>query len=193
MAAPAFAQIDVRPFALATDQRFAASTTFNAVFGSTAELFLGGGVDVVIHKAYFVDVAISRMSATGQRAFVTSGEVFTLGIPLRATVTPVELTGGYRFRFRRSRIIPYAGAGIGFYSYRETSDLSLPSEDVDVSRSGLVMMGGIEFRVSRWVAVAGDANFTKVSGILGQGGISKDVGEDNLGGIAGRVRVILGK
>ena len=34
---------------------------------------------------------------------------------------------------------------------------------------------------------------TSVPGILGQSGLSKDAGEDNLGGIAVRVRVILGK
>src|ERR1700756_3419207 len=102
-AAPASAQfrgldIDVRPFALATEQRFDASTTFNAVSASPAASFWGGGVDVLIHKAYFVDLAISHMSKTGQRAFINNGQVFRLGIPLQVTMTPIELTGGYRFR-----------------------------------------------------------------------------------------------
>jgi outer membrane protein W len=195
-AAPAFAQFrgfDVRPFALATEQRFDASTTFNAVFASPAESFWGGGVDVVVHKAYFVDLAISHMSKTGQRAFINNGQVFRLGIPLQVTMTPVELTGGFRFRFRRSRIIPYVGAGIGSYSYGETAGFSQPGDDVDARHSGFVMMGGLEFRVSRWVAITGDGQYTTVPGIFGRNGLSKDVGEDNLGGIAARLRVILGK
>lgn len=194
--APAFAQVhgvDLHPFALASDQRFAAQTTFKAVFGSATESFWGGGVDVVIRDKYFVELAISRMSATGQRAFISDGAVFGLGIPVRVTVTPVELTAGYRFRFRKSRIIPYAAAGIGSYGYRETSDFATAGEDVDVRHAGFVMLGGAECRLSKWVAIAGDAQYTKVPGILGQGGISKDANESNLGGIAARVRVIYGR
>ena len=196
VATPAFAQfhgIDVRPFALATEQRFDASTTFNAVSASPAETFWGGGVDVVIHKAYFLDLTISHMSKGGQRAFINEGHVFRLGIPLRVTMMPVEITGGYRFRSINSRIIPYVGAGIGSYSYGETADFSEQGEDVDLRHSGFVLMGGLEFRLSKWVAVAGDGQYTSVPGVFGQSGLSKDAGEDNLGGIAVRVRVILGK
>ena len=196
VAAPALAQfkdVDIRPFALATEQRFDASTTFNAVSASPAQTFWGGGVDVVIHRAYFVDLTISHMSKGGQRAYINNGQVFRLGIPLRVTMTPVEIAGGYRFRSMKSRIIPYVGAGIGSYSYGETSDFSQPGEDVDLRHSGFVMMGGLEVRVSRWVAVTGDGQYTSVPSILGQSGLSKEAGEDNLGGIAVRVRVILGK
>jgi len=54
-------------------------------------------------------------------------------------------------------------------------------------------MGGLECRLNRWVAVAGDGQYRSVPGIFGQSGLSKDAGEDNLGGIAARLRVILGK
>jgi len=193
---PAFAQfrrIDLRPFVLVADQRAAAQTTFNAVFGSATETFWGGGVDVVYRDKYFLALAISRASKTGQRALINNGDVFRLGIPLQATVTPVELAAGYRFRFRKSRIIPYAGAGLGSYGYRETSTFAAAGEDVDTSHAGFVMMGGVEFRVSKWVAVTGDAQYTRVAGILGQGGLSKDVNEDNLGGVAARLRVLVGR
>jgi len=188
-----FAHVDVRPFALATEQRFDASTTFNAVSASPAASFWGGGVDVVIHKAYFVDLTISHMSKAGQRAYINNGQVFRLTIPLRVTVTPVEITGGYRFRFRKSRIIPYVGAGIGSYSYGEIADFAQPGDDVDLRHSGFVMMGGLEFRLTRWVAVTGDGQYSSVPGILGRDQLSKDAAEDNLGGIAARLRVILGK
>ena len=35
--------------------------------------------------------------------------------------------------------------------------------------------------------------YARVPGILGKGGVSREVGEHDLGGIAGRVRVILGR
>jgi len=194
--APAFAQfhgIDVHPFVLVTDQRFAAQTSFKAEFDSAAEAFWGAGVDIVYRRAYFLDLSVSHMSKTGQRAFLNNGDVFRLGVPVRAVVTPLELTAGYRVRLRRSRIVPYAGAGVGTYAYRETSDFSAAGEDVAVSHAGFLAVGGAEVRVSRWIAVTGDVQYTKVPGILGQGGISKDVDESNLGGVAARLRVILGR
>jgi outer membrane protein W len=195
-ATPAIAQpakVTMRPFFLASDQRLSAQTTFNATLGSASASFWGGGVDVVVRRKYFIDLAISRMSGTGQRAFINNGEVFRLGIPVRVSSTPVELTGGYRFRLRTSRVIPYAGAGIGSYSYREAADFAAPGDDVDVRHSGFVLLGGAEFRVRKWIGVTGDAHFTRVPGILGQSGISKDAGESDFGGIAARIRVILGR
>jgi outer membrane protein W len=185
--------VSFRPFLLASDERFAAQTTFKAVFGSATEAAWGGGVDVTVGRHVFVDLAISRMSQSGQRAFINNGQVFALGIPLRVTLTPVELTAGYRFRRRNSRIIPYVGAGIGWYQYRETADFAAAGDDTDVSHTGFVMMGGAEFRITKWIGVTGDAQYTSVSGILGQGGLSKDAGESDLGGVAARLRVIIGR
>jgi outer membrane protein W len=154
-----------------------------------------------MRKGIFVDVAVSRMSKSGQRAFVNDGQVFRTPIALHASVTPIELTAGYRFRpkprplTKRHRItlIPYVGIGAGVYRYEETSDFSNPGDDVNESHLGLVALGGAEFRVSKWVGIAADVQYTRVPGILGQGGISKDSSESDLGGVAGRVRVILGR
>jgi outer membrane protein W len=192
-ATPVWAQTQVRPFVLLDAEHFAASTTFDATLGSAVAPSWGGGVDVLVRKRFFVDVAVSHMSRDGQRVFVNNGEVFKLGIPLTVSSTPIEVTGGYRFHLRRSRIIPYAGMGIGSYSYRETSDFSSSGEDVDVRHAGFLAVGGAEFRVSRWIAVTGDAEYTRVPGILGQSGLSKDVNEDNFGGIAARFRVVVGR
>ena len=38
-----------------------------------------------------------------------------------------------------------------------------------------------------------DAQYTHVLGILGTGGISQDAGEKDLGGIAARVKVLIGR
>jgi outer membrane protein W len=195
-AAPLFAQqpvVSFRPFLLVTDERFAAQTTFKSVFGSATQPAWGAGLDVGLGRHVFVDLAISRMNQSGQRAFINDGQVFALGIPLRVTLTPVELTAGYRFRRAKWRVIPYVGAGIGWYQYRETADFSAAGDDVDVRHAGFVMMGGAEFRVTKWVGIAGDAQYTNVTGILGQGGLSKDANESDLGGVAARLRVIVGR
>ena len=64
----------------------------------------------MLPKNIFVNVRASRFRQTGERVFVTdSGERFGLGVPTTITVTPIEVTGGYRFD-RGWRLIPYGGA-----------------------------------------------------------------------------------
>ena len=209
---PAFAQrqttteppappLDLRPFGLFSVEAFTATTTFGATLESSVQWLWGGGLQLGMRRNVFVDIAVSRMSRDGQRAFVDdNGHAFRLGIPLHATLTPVEFTVGRRFpprprsaRRRRITVVPYVGVGVGLYRYEETSDAATGSEDVDQTHAGFLAVGGAEFRVSKWVGITADAQYTRVPGIFGQGGVSQRVGELDLGGIAGRVRVILGR
>ena len=195
IAAPVAAQepaVSLRPFVMASEQSFSAVDTFTAVFGHSYGPFFGGGADVTFGEHYYIEVAASRFKQTGQRAFRNAGQVFRLGIPLTATVTPIELTGGYRFHLS-SRIVPYVGGGFGSYAYTETSDFADASENVDTRHSGFVVNGGAEFRLHRWVGLGADVHYTRVTGILGQAGVSKDAGENDLGGVAARFKVIVGR
>ena len=80
------------------------------------------------------------------------------------------------------------------YRYEQTSDFAVASENVDETHAGFVAVGGAEFRASKWIGIAVDAQYTRVPGILGQApSLSALVDEHDLGGIAGRVRVILGR
>jgi opacity protein-like surface antigen len=186
--------VRLRAFALATEQRFAAATTFNATLGSRYAPFFGGGVEVVIRRGLFVDATVSHLDKTGQRAFVNNGQIFQLGIPLTITMTPVEVSGGYRLSVPgHARVVPYAGAGVGWYSYRETSDFASSGENVDTTHAGFLLVGGAEVRLQRWIRAAADAQYTAIPSILGQGGLSKDLNERGLGGLAARIRVILGR
>jgi opacity protein-like surface antigen len=118
--------------------------------------------------------------------------MFRLGIPLTATITPLEVTAGYRFpMWEHAR--PYVAAGFGSYAYTETSDFADPDENVDTRRFGFVVNGGAEFRMHRWVGFAIDAQYSRVEGILGTGGLSKQVGENDLGGVAARFKFIVGR
>jgi opacity protein-like surface antigen len=184
--------ISLRPFFVVSGQRFAANDTFNAVFGQSIWPFWGGGLQVVFRDGFYFDVAASRFRKTGQRVFHFNGQNFGLGIPLTATETPVEISGGYRFT-KSSRVTPYAGAGFGSYGYTETSNFAETGDDVDARHFGYLLVGGVEFRVSRWVALSADAQYTHVPGILGAGGVSQDLGERDLGGVAARFKVIVGR
>jgi hypothetical protein len=184
--------VSVKPFALATMEWMAASHTFNAVFGRSHEPFWGGGVQVALRDGIYVEFGISRFMKTGQRAIDFNGQAIELGIPLTATITPVELTGGYRVRLW-PRVIPYGGVGLSRYHYVETSDFAQAGDNVDTARVGYLVAGGVEFRLHRWVGVGVDAQYTHVTGILGSAGLSQEFGEDNIGGTALRVKVMVGR
>jgi len=55
------------------------------------------------------------------------------------------------------------------------------------------MMRRLLLTLHQWVGLSVDAQWTRVPGILGTAGVSKDANENDLGGVAGRVRVIVGK
>jgi opacity protein-like surface antigen len=181
-----------KPFFLATTEWLAAKQTFDAVFGQSREPFWGGGVQVALRSGVYVEISASRFRKTGQRADVFNGQTFPLAIPLTATLTPLEVTGGYRFRLW-PMVIPYAGIGISRYAYVETSDFASAADNVDTAHVGYLVVGGAEFRVHRWVGVGADVQYTRVTGILGGGGISAELGENNLGGTALRLKVMVGR
>jgi outer membrane protein W len=197
VAAPAAAQpsgISIRPFAMATDQSFTAIDTFDATFDKTYFPFFGGGVQVVFNDTFFAELSASRFRQQGERAYFSASKSFKLGIPLTATITPLEITGGYRFRLvRLPRVRPYLAAGVGSYAYQETSSFAEAGEDVDTRHVGFVANGGAEFRLHRWVGLGVDVQYSHVPGILGNGGVSQQAGENDLGGVAARVKLIVGR
>lgn len=205
LAAPAFAQglpsaddlpaVSLRGFFLVSGQAFTARETFTAIFGQRFEPFWGGGAEVALRDGVFVNAALSRFRKTGQRAFFFNDQAYRLGLGLETTVTPFEVTGGYRFLRLSRYIVPYAGAGVGSYAYteRSTDANADPTESMDTRHVGYLVVAGAEFRLHRWVGLAADAQYTHIPGILGAAGVSQQTGERDLGGTAVRLRVIVGR
>ena len=90
-------------------------------------------------------------------------------------------------------IVPYVAAGVGRYAYSETSSSNETGEDVAESHAGFVVEAGAEFRVHRRVGVGVDAQYTRVTGILGAAGLSQAFGENDLGGTSVRVKILVGR
>jgi len=193
---PAAAQeppaISIRPFVFGSVQSFAATDTFNAVCGQSYDPFFGGGVQVVFDDRFVVELAASRFKQTGERAFISNGQSFRLGIPLTAKIVPFEITGGYRFKLS-PRVRPYVAAGFGTYKYTETSQFNQAGEDVDVRHAGFVLNGGADFRLHTWISIGADVQYTHVPGIIGTAGVSQQAGEDDIGGVAARFKLIVGR
>ena len=188
--------IAVRGFFDIGTERFAAADTFKATLGSSTGAFFGGGGEVVLPQQWFIRVRVSHFGKDGERVFVQDNETFPLGIDMKVAMTPLEISGGYRFqsRNRERNIIPYLGAGIGWHKYTETSDFADTNEDVDERFTGYHALGGVEFRMGRIFAIGGEAQWTTISDAFDSVSSAADAfGETNLGGLGFRVRFIVGR
>jgi hypothetical protein len=190
--------VSVRPYFEFSQQRFSATNTFENVFGETSAPFWGVGGQVLVWGGrIYGEAGISRLlrensELVGERVFASSGTVFRLGIPLRATIKPWKVAGGYRFRLTE-RYIAYAGAGFGSYHYTEESDFASPTENLDVTKRSTLFQAGVEVRAHRWVGVAAGVERAWVKGILGDGRDGNGSAESDLGGWSGQVRIVVGR
>jgi opacity protein-like surface antigen len=187
------AQLAFRGFADAGSTTFTAEKSFAAVLGTTSGPVFGGGVELV-ERNIFLNVRASRFQKTGERVFVFEGEEFPLGIPETITVTPIQVNGGYRFDFG-SRVVPYAGIGVGWHTLSDTSEFADDSENLEETYRGFQVTGGAEFRVARWLGIGGEAEWSRVPNGLGQtdNSVAKEFGETDLGGTTFRVRIVIGR
>ena len=196
LSVPADAQsrVSLRGFGDIGWTTFAAKQSFAAVLGSETGRLLGGGVDVVVARRVFVTLRASRFRDVGQRVFLFDGAQFNLGIPTTITLTPLELTAGYRLD-RGWRVVPYGGAGISRHRYEEVSAFAEDSENVDDRFSGYHVLGGAELRLAQWLGAALEAQWTTVPDALGDdpNSVSRAFNESDLGGVTLRLKVIVGR
>ncbi len=186
-------RLEIRAFGVAGTTWFTASSTFKAVLGKSTGQDFGGGLNLTQGPGY-IEIGARKFSKTGERVFVTDdGQVFPLGIPATVTMTPLDVTAGWRFRPRFGRVIPHVGVGYTRMKYEETSDFSEGDENVDESFNGFHVLGGAEVRVGRWVGLAGEVVWTSIADALGDGGASKAFDETNLGGTSLRIKLIIGR
>lgn len=188
------APFSVRGFADAGIRTFTARDSFDAILGRHDGATFGGGVDIVERHGFFGQVRASRFTRTGQRVFVFAGNVFALGVDDTISVTPIEISGGYRFGHGRL-VVPYGAAGAGWHRFEESSPSSAAGEDARETFTGYHALGGVEFHVWRWLSAAGEAQWTTVPGALGRDphSVSRAFGESDLGGFSARVKVIVGR
>jgi len=176
-------------------EKFTAADSFNAIFGSSVGVVFGGGAGVVLPQNIFIDARASRFKKDGHRVFVNNGDVFDLGITDTVTITPFEISAGYRFGRTRDTVRPYAGGGISWYKYEETGQFATSTEATQNTFRGFHLLGGAEFRVSKWLGVAGEAAWATVPNALGQEATSVGAAfnETDLGGATFRAKVIIGR
>jgi hypothetical protein len=186
-------RIGVHAYLIAGATTLTADRTFEAVAGTRRRGALGGGGQVTgIWKDVFADVAVSQISLHGERVFVDNDRVFQLGIPLEITMRPVDISAGWRFRLLGGRLFPYAGGGLTYLRYRETSEFAASGEDVSEGKTGAVILGGADVHVWRWVSAGAELRWRRVRGILGEDGSSREFGDDDAGGLNTALRISVG-
>jgi opacity protein-like surface antigen len=188
----AHAQVAVRAFADAGFTMFTATQSFKAVVGTPSGFVYGGGLEISDSR-YFVAISAQRFSHKGHRVFVFQDQVFPLNVRNTVSVTPLDLTAGYRLRFRR--VVPYIGGGIGWYRYQERSDPAIAAEDIQQTSTGYHVLAGAEVPVHRWLGVGLDAQWATVPNALGRSnaGVSQVYDEHDLGGFTVRTRIVVGR
>lgn len=174
---------------------FTAKDSFDAILGTSSGPIFGGGARVGLpFGGLFIDLGAWRFQDEGERVFVLNNEVFPLNIPTKITVTPLELSVGWRFRIRRvQRLIPYVAGGFTTMKYQETADFNAPAEDVHENFNGYHVLGGAEYRIMRWLGVAGEGTWTTVPDAIGESGVSKAFNENDLGGTSFRFKITIGR
>jgi len=170
--------------------RFAAQQSFQAVTGQGGDAFVGAGGEVRVGPGFFANASINRRSGSGERVYVTAGEVFKLGVPLTVTLTPIAVTAGWRFTY--DRMTPYVGAGVGRIRYQEHFSFEGTGEGVDSQFASYHVLGGVEVR-NGFLATAFEVQYSRVPDSIGVGGASAAFHETDLGGVTARVRVPIGR
>jgi opacity protein-like surface antigen len=194
LAGPGVSDAQVRGFADVGFTRFNAANSFDAVLGSPGGIVFGGGVEVDLPRGIFLALRASQFRKEGNRVFVFEDEVFDLNVDTRVTVTPVELSIGYRAD-RGTRVVPYVAGGIGWHRYRESSDFGGDEENASDSFTGYHALFGTQIRLTRLVGVAGEGAWSTVRNALGDdpNSVAAEFDEHDLGGFTARVKVVIGR
>jgi hypothetical protein len=193
--APRSRSVEIGGYAMLGRINFIAADSFDVILGSPSGTIVGGGARIGLpYGGLFVDVGAWRFHGEGERVFVSGADVFPLGVPLDITIIPIEISGGWRFQLRRyPKLRPYAAGGFTSYGYTETSQFATGTEDVEEHFSGFHLFGGAEYRVRRWLGVAGELAWTTVPDAIGESGVSEAFNETNLGGTSIRFKVTIGR
>ena len=192
---PSSTDIGIAGYAMVGRINFAADRSFDAILGDAGGPIVGGGVRVDLRMGgLFFDVGAWRFQRTGERAFIFQDRVIPLGIPVKVTAVPLEMTGGWRFYMKRwPKLIPYLAGGLTSIRYREESDFSTSQENDDKTFGGALVRAGAEFKILKWIGAGGEATWSSLPDALGEGGVSQAFKETDLGGTSFRFLITVGR
>lgn len=90
--------------------------------------------------------------------------IHALGIPLEVGIYVDMATD---WRHVDARMSTYVVGRFLRLTYRETSAIAQPGEDVTDRRTGTLPLAGIDVALSRWIRVGGEVRYRRMGGELG--------------------------
>lgn len=190
--APRGAEFLVRGFGQYAGTLFTAKNSIEAVLDTSLGRSFGGGAQVVLRNGFFAQGSIDRFEKTGSRVLASNQQVFRSTVPNTVRITPIAATIGYRDA-RSDYAIGYVGVGVGWHILEERSPALAAAGDIRQRHVGAHVVGGAEYRVNRFLWLAGEVQWSTVPDALGQVGIGQNFGETDLGGTTFRVKVFVGR
>lgn len=181
----------IRAFGRAGGTLFTAHDSFDTILGRPLNTVYGGGGQVVLPNGIFFEGAVATFRHDGTLALGTGTQVFRLGTPTRVTLTPVQLTGGYRLE-NTARVASYFGGGAGWYTFREESPFATGTGAIEKRSVGYHVVAGAEINVLRWMWIGGEVQWATVPKALGETGVSAIFKEKDLGGTTFAAKLIVG-
>ncbi len=110
------------------------------------------GAEVSIHTFQRIDVWASYKMFSNERTTTYFGD------PVKFKLSPLSI--GLRYRFPKWRFLePFAGAGLNFYSYKETIGGESDLEDTKGSATGFHFQGGTYFHLKKIRMLLGEVFF----------------------------------
>ena len=195
-------QLTFRGFGDAGVTVFSATQSFKAILRRPAGPLFGGGLELGLPKRLFLSVGASRFRRTGHRVFAFQGEVFELNEPATITITPLEITMGYRHtgpaqpatRAALPRTHPIRRRGGRMAQVHGTWRIrALPTTCTRRSRG--TRCRRVEMALQKWMALAAEAQFAPSRMRLARirTAVSSVYNEHDLGGFTFRVKVVVGR
>ena len=179
-------------FGLFDTEWMTARDTFDAVFETSRLRGAGFGAEAFnLFRGLFARVTYSKTSESGSRVAIVNDEALPLNISLELKLNTTEVAGGWRVPLdRRGHYNVYGGGGVLFLSYRETSEFAAAGDDSRESFTGYSMFGGVDATIWKLIYAGAEVQYRLVPDALGEGGVSREFGETDLGGVV--VRVMFG-
>ncbi len=172
------------PFVFSAEGRFGffdmtnSRESFNAVYG-TGMFSFGGGIKAVHDSGFFIKASVDAMWKEGEKVYITSNGYVKTGFKTNINIIPVTISGGMHFK-RDSKISPYVGGGLGFYSWSE--------EDDRQTNFGYHILGGLDYTLKNNLYLQGEFRWSFVPNAIGNEGMSLFLNEDDIGVVAFDVR-----
>ncbi|HKW00330.1 MAG TPA: hypothetical protein VJN96_10925 [Vicinamibacterales bacterium] len=184
--------VGVRAYGFYEFDVLAAADTFKAVTGSSTTNGFGAGFEVTnVASKVFIRATFAHAGKDGQRVFVNNGQAFPLGIPLKVGMTPIEIGGGWRSVVdRRGRYAVYAGAGVVFLNYSETTPSGTAEDNTSKTFTGYSVFGGFDRTFHKNLVAGAEVQYRGVPNAIGTAGASQAFGETDLGGFV--IRALFG-